>query len=170
MIDGLSVGAASLAFLLSSNINICCSSKDALIRVWDRHTLELHTTFRGHEGPVNAVGLQSGRVVSASGDGKMMLWDIESGERMRVFEGHDRGLACIEFKVCIFIYHYVCCLLIFVIRMTSSYQALMTARLNSGLHLRATVSLLSWVTTSSSAPSLLNLEVGDSSAQAMIKQ
>lgn len=75
------------------------SSKDALIRVWDRLTLTLHRTFRGHEGPVNAVGLQSGRVVSASGDGKMILWDIESGERLRTFEGHDRGLACIEFKV-----------------------------------------------------------------------
>lgn len=41
----------------------------------------------------------SGRVVSASGDGKMILWDIASGERVRTFEGHDRGLACIEFKV-----------------------------------------------------------------------
>ena len=30
----------------------------------------------------------------------MILWDIASGERLRTFEGHDRGLACIEFKVC----------------------------------------------------------------------
>lgn len=34
-----------------------------MIRVWDRKTLELHRTLRGHEGPVNAVGLQSGKVV-----------------------------------------------------------------------------------------------------------
>ena len=39
------------------------SSKDAVIRVWDRKTLELHRVLRGHEGPVNAVGLQNGRVV-----------------------------------------------------------------------------------------------------------
>jgi len=39
------------------------SSKDAVIRVWDRITLDLHRTLRGHEGPVNAVGLQSGKVV-----------------------------------------------------------------------------------------------------------
>lgn len=39
------------------------SSKDAVIRVWDRETLGLHRTLRGHEGPVNAIGLQSGRVV-----------------------------------------------------------------------------------------------------------
>ncbi|KAH9927928.1 WD40 repeat-like protein [Epithele typhae] len=74
------------------------SSKDALIRVWDRETLELRCTLRGHEGPVNAVGLQNDRVVSASGDGKMILWDVKSGKRLRTFEGHDRGLACIEFK------------------------------------------------------------------------
>jgi len=28
----------------------------------------------------------------------MILWDIESGERLKTFDGHDRGLACIEFK------------------------------------------------------------------------
>jgi F-box and WD-40 domain protein 1/11 len=39
------------------------SSKDAVIRVWDRLTLDLHRTLRGHEGPVNAVGLQSEKVV-----------------------------------------------------------------------------------------------------------
>ncbi|KAJ7057048.1 WD40 repeat-like protein [Mycena amicta] len=88
---------------------IVSCAKDAAIRVWSWEKLELHRTLRGHEGPVNAVGLQSGeyagegahhngRVVSASGDGKMILWDIASGERVRTFEGHDRGLACIEFK------------------------------------------------------------------------
>ena len=33
----------------------------------------------------------------------MILWDIASGERLRTFEGHDRGLACIEFKVIFFL-------------------------------------------------------------------
>lgn len=48
---------------------------------------------------MNAVGLQGDRLVSASGDGKMMLWDIKTGERVRTFEGHDRGLACIDYQV-----------------------------------------------------------------------
>jgi WD40 repeat protein len=67
--------------------------------VWNRETLDLHRTLIGHEGPVNAIGLQNGFIVSASGDTKMMLWDIESGTCLRTFDGHDRGLACIEFKV-----------------------------------------------------------------------
>ena len=77
------------------------SSKDTKIRVWNRETLELHRTLSGHQGPVNAIGLQNGFVVSASGDTKMMLWDIESGTCLRTFDG-DRGLACIEFKVSFF--------------------------------------------------------------------
>jgi len=75
------------------------SSKDAVIRVWDRTTLKPHCSLHGHDGPVNAVGLQDGKIVSASGDGRMMLWDIATGSRIRTFDGHDRGLACIEFKV-----------------------------------------------------------------------
>jgi WD40 repeat protein len=78
------------------------SSKDALINVYSRSTLTLHAVLQGHEGPVNAIGLEGGRVVSASGDGRMMLWDAASGRCERVFEGHERGLACIEFKVCFF--------------------------------------------------------------------
>lgn len=31
----------------------------------------------------------------------MILWDIETGERLKTFDGHDRGLACIEFKVAV---------------------------------------------------------------------
>ena len=81
------------------------SSKDTKIRVWNRETLELHRTLTGHEGPVNAIGLQNGCIVSASGDTKMMLWDIERGTCLRTFDGHDRGLACIEFKVLLSLLH-----------------------------------------------------------------
>uniref|UniRef100_A0A0W0FZI4 F-box domain-containing protein n=1 Tax=Moniliophthora roreri TaxID=221103 RepID=A0A0W0FZI4_MONRR len=90
---------------------IVSCSKDAAIRIWLRSSVEKvsasslnsdgpahYLTLRGHEGPVNAVGLENGLVVSASGDGKMILWDVESGEKIRTFEGHDRGLACIAFK------------------------------------------------------------------------
>ncbi|KAF8752339.1 WD40 repeat-like protein [Rhizoctonia solani] len=60
---------------------IVSCSKDTFIRVWDRQTLQQHCVLKGHEGPVNAVGLQGNQVVSASGDGTMILWDIENGSR-----------------------------------------------------------------------------------------
>ncbi|KAF8809667.1 WD40 repeat-like protein [Phlegmacium glaucopus] len=58
---------------------------------------QMHVDDDG-ERQVTAVFGICGKVVSASGDGNMILWDIASGERLRTFEGHDRGLACIEFK------------------------------------------------------------------------
>jgi WD40 repeat protein len=73
------------------------SSKDTLINVYSRFTLALHAVLRGHEGPVNAIGFEGGGAV---GDGRMMLWDTGSGRCERIFEGHERGSACIEFKVC----------------------------------------------------------------------
>ncbi len=85
--------------LCSGMTDLAGSSKDALIRVWDRKTFALTTTLHGHDGPVNAIGLQDGKVVSASGDGTMMLWDVATGNHIRTFDGHNRGLACIEFKV-----------------------------------------------------------------------
>ncbi|KAL0071274.1 hypothetical protein AAF712_001840 [Marasmius tenuissimus] len=82
-------------------------SKDAAVRIWSRDSIvpdeegngpEPHHILEGHEGPVNALGLEGGHVVSASGDGRMILWDVATGARLRTFEGHDRGLACIAFK------------------------------------------------------------------------
>jgi WD40 repeat protein len=63
--------------------------------------VSLGFNFRGQylTGSV-LIRLQAGHVVSASGDGTMILWDIETGNRVRTFVGHDKGLACVEFKVC----------------------------------------------------------------------
>ena len=65
----------------------------------------------------------------------MILWDIASGERLRTFEGHDRGLACIEFKVKIFFWHRsgkeeltIFPIFLMLYRTISSYLDLMTAR------------------------------------------
>lgn len=66
--------------------------------IHSRKTLAHLHTLTGHAGPVNAIGLAGERVASASGDGKIRLWDLVSGECIRVLEGHERGLACIEFK------------------------------------------------------------------------
>ena len=100
METGLLVGETCPYAMVTSHSDTVCSGKDAAVLVWDRSTLKLHRAFRGHDGPVNSVGVQGNRLASASGDGKMILWDMNSGDRIRTFDAHDRGLACIEFKVC----------------------------------------------------------------------
>lgn len=69
------------------------------MRLWSRTTFELAHIFAGHTGPVNAIDLSraSKRVISASGDGTLILWDIQSRRLLRTFSGHSRGLACVAF-------------------------------------------------------------------------
>lgn len=75
------------------------SSKDTTILVHGRraphallHTLDLHT------GPVNALSLDGHALASASGDGRVRLWDLATGAFERRLKGHERGLACVSLK------------------------------------------------------------------------
>jgi WD40 repeat protein len=75
------------------------SSKDTNILVHARaaphgllHRLDLHT------GPVNALSIDKHTLASASGDGRVRLWDLRTGEFLRRLKGHDRGLACVSLK------------------------------------------------------------------------
>lgn len=45
---------------------------------------------------MNAIQLLSGKIISASGDSFLKLWDLHTGEVIRVFSGHRRGLACVQ--------------------------------------------------------------------------
>lgn len=69
------------------------------MRLWSRSTLELAHVFTGHNGPVNAIDVSrtSERIISASGDGTLILWDIRTRRLVRTFSGHSRGLACVAF-------------------------------------------------------------------------
>lgn len=89
---------------------IVTGSKDATVRVWRRSDIVSSSVPASspaspvawrkfsHTGPVNAVDLQGGQVVSASGEGSMYLWDLHTGEKVHKFSGHTKGLACIVFK------------------------------------------------------------------------
>lgn len=75
---------------------IASCSKDATIRIWSRSG-QLLQTLIGHRGPVNAIQFKNNRLVSASGDTVIKLWDMETGQCLRDFVGHAHGLACIRF-------------------------------------------------------------------------
>ncbi|POY70402.1 hypothetical protein BMF94_6683 [Rhodotorula taiwanensis] len=75
---------------------IVSCSKDTKTHVWERATGTLYRVLQGHRGPVNAVQIQGDRVLTASGDSLMKLWDLHSGQALRTFTGHTRGLACVS--------------------------------------------------------------------------
>ncbi|HEV7503372.1 MAG TPA: TIR domain-containing protein [Thermoanaerobaculia bacterium] len=52
--------------------------------------------LEGHEGRVNAVAvLDCGRVVSASADWKLRVWDLKSGRTLQILEGHTGGVLAV---------------------------------------------------------------------------
>ena len=54
-------------------------------------------TFEGHGAAVNAIQIYKNEIVSASGDRKIMLWDIQTGTLIRTFLGHLKGIACVKY-------------------------------------------------------------------------
>ncbi|KAJ2805718.1 hypothetical protein H4S07_003958 [Coemansia furcata] len=72
--------------------------KDRLVRVWRRESnysemFELH----GHDVAVNAVQLHGDKLVSASGDRSIKVWDLERRTCILTLADHARGVACLDF-------------------------------------------------------------------------
>jgi eukaryotic-like serine/threonine-protein kinase len=57
--------------------------------LWDAHTFRPVAQWPAHTGRINAIAFDKGggRFVTASGDHKVRLWDVQ-GRLLRVFEGH----------------------------------------------------------------------------------
>lgn len=50
--------------------------------------LELQFVLRAHRAAVNAVSISESRIVSASGDRSVRLWDAKTGKLLRTLENH----------------------------------------------------------------------------------
>lgn len=70
-----------------------------LLSVWNRNTLQLTHDFPFHSGPVNCLSVRpDGELfVSASGDGTIMLWDLNKCKLIKKLYQGTPGLACIAF-------------------------------------------------------------------------
>ncbi|KAK8858829.1 hypothetical protein IAR55_003059 [Kwoniella newhampshirensis] len=86
---------------MTSKHFITCS-KDATVRVYDRGSLACLHILTGHTMPVNCLAVAPDRaqmqVISASGDGKWIIWDLVDGTEVRRGGTSRRGLACIAWE------------------------------------------------------------------------
>ncbi|KAI9741214.1 MAG: hypothetical protein M1834_002930 [Cirrosporium novae-zelandiae] len=53
--------------------------------------------LQGHGAAVNAVQIYDNKVVSASGDRTLKVWDIRTGLCLKTIPGHVKGIACVQF-------------------------------------------------------------------------
>ncbi|WVQ73423.1 hypothetical protein IAR50_002995 [Cryptococcus sp. DSM 104548] len=94
------------ATLTPSHIVTAC--KDRLLRVYSRETMERVWELKEHRGPINCVtvhgtngkleGENREEVISASGDGSWIIWDVGLGKLVRRGAGDGRGLACVAWE------------------------------------------------------------------------
>jgi F-box and WD-40 domain protein 1/11 len=83
------------------------SSKDTTIRVYDRASYAHLYTLSAHSAPVNGLAVESPgregqeRLVSVSGDGKWVMWDMLEGQELRRGPSGEGGpgLACVAWEV-----------------------------------------------------------------------
>ncbi|KAF2493125.1 WD40 repeat-like protein [Lophium mytilinum] len=54
-------------------------------------------TLEGHGAAVNAIQILDGRIVSASGDRSIKVWDVRNGSSIKTFTGHTKGIACVQY-------------------------------------------------------------------------
>lgn len=54
-------------------------------------------TFEGHSAAVNAIQIEDDKIVSASGDRHIRIWNIKTGTCPRVIPGHQKGIACVQY-------------------------------------------------------------------------
>ncbi|KAI9675497.1 MAG: hypothetical protein M1829_003301 [Trizodia sp. TS-e1964] len=54
-------------------------------------------TLEGHGAAVNAIQVLGDRIVSASGDRSVKIWEISTGMCLKTLPGHIKGIACVQF-------------------------------------------------------------------------
>jgi WD40 repeat protein len=55
-------------------------------------------TLDEHTDAVTAAQIDCMKIVSASKDATVRVWDLRSGNPLYIFEGHTKGINCLRFK------------------------------------------------------------------------
>jgi WD40 repeat protein/serine/threonine protein kinase len=98
-IDVGGVGVLAVGFSPDGQRLVSSSQGDNSLRLWDVRTGETRGVLRGHLNQVNHFGWspEGKRLVTASDDRTVRVWDVESGES-RVLQGHTDGVVQVAFS------------------------------------------------------------------------
>lgn len=102
-------GAWNVAFSPDSSL-LATTGRDSTVRLWDVETGEASHVLRGHTSWVIGVAFSpDGRLLASGESGssaesrhtvhaKLRLWDVETGELLNTFEGHEAGIWSVLFN------------------------------------------------------------------------
>jgi WD40 repeat protein len=78
------------AVAIDARGNVFSAASDRTVKGWGPGGKEL-MTFTGHTGAINALALSAdgAKIVTASTDKTLKLWDSDTGKDIRTFKGHD---------------------------------------------------------------------------------
>ncbi|KAJ1901482.1 hypothetical protein LPJ66_000764 [Kickxella alabastrina] len=78
---------------------LATACKDSMLRVWQRDNCGFINLIelRGHAIAVNAIHLHNDKLVSASGDRTIRVWDLNTRSCVLTLVEHTRGVACLDF-------------------------------------------------------------------------
>jgi len=73
-------------------------SRDRTIREWDISTGTVIRVIKGrHDGSVLSICARNGLLVSGGSDGKVVVWDLQTGMPVSILRDHDDSVLCVRF-------------------------------------------------------------------------
>ncbi|MEQ1647844.1 MAG: protein kinase [Hyphomicrobiaceae bacterium] len=76
------VGAVSFVQFAAQGRRIVSTGADATIRVWDSASAQAVKTLRSTDGVATSLAVYENLALTGHGDGTMVLWDLEAGQRL----------------------------------------------------------------------------------------
>jgi len=70
------------------------------VKLWDYKTGNSLKNFKGHRNGVNCIRFNDSttRMISSSDDETVIIWDIESGEKIRALRGHQQRIIVVIYS------------------------------------------------------------------------
>ncbi|XP_078432059.1 stomatal cytokinesis defective / SCD1 protein (SCD1) isoform X2 [Wolffia australiana] len=83
----------------SDRSRIVSGSDDHSVIVWDKHVFQPLEELKGHNAPVSCIRMLSGdRVLSASHDGTVKMWDVRTGNCLATVGRSLSAVLCMEYE------------------------------------------------------------------------
>jgi len=86
-------------FMADKNI-LLSGGEDNIVTLWDPATLEITSTFTGHQGPIKSLDVSPDGKYLASGstDRTIRIWNISTGDLVYELKGHRKDVNSLQFS------------------------------------------------------------------------